>query len=65
MNLFLPVAGSYLMVAMLGFALGQLNAQLQHRRDHEIDAWWPALPEIDSWSEPAPAYDWEEEGIGL
>jgi hypothetical protein len=60
-DVFLAVLGSYLVVAMLGFALGQLNAQLQFRRDRELDS-WPALPEIDWPGAIGTPYDWDREG---
>lgn len=61
MNLFLAVACSYLVIALLGYALGYLAAEFQHH-GQEITTW--PLPDLDPWAEPAPAYDWQREGTG-
>jgi hypothetical protein len=59
MNVFLGVAASYLLVAILGVALGRIWAELEHREAVS----WPAVPEVD-WSVAEP-YNWDREGVLL
>jgi len=59
MNFFVAIAGSYFVVAALGFALGRIVAELQTR---EGDS-WPALADVDWPSAERCAYDWHREGV--
>ena len=59
MTPFVAVAASYVLVAVLGVALGRIWAELEHQEA----ANWPTVPEVD-WPVAEP-YDWSREGVLL